>query len=114
MKFTKIILLTYFILLNLLPAAKFIKMEIMDSCEKKCMQHCNKQKNNGDNNPCSKQNCIFNINLSSLLILPTYNFVFSDVYFKTITEKQKFYFKEIILNDYISKIWQPPKFLAEI
>jgi hypothetical protein len=109
MKFTKIILLTYFILLNLLPAAKFIKMEIMDSCENKCMQHCNKQKSKDDNNPCNKQNCILNVNLSSIFIYSTSNFTFSNVYFKTVVEKQEFYFKEIILNDYVSKIWQPPK-----
>ena len=109
MKFTKIILLTYFIFLNLLPAAKFIKMEIMDSCENKCMQHCNKQKSKDDNNPCNKQNCILNINLSSIFVFSSNTLAFSDVYFKSITEKQKFYFKEIILNDYISKIWQPPK-----
>jgi hypothetical protein len=109
MKFTKIILLTYFIFLNLLPAAKFIKMEIMDSCENKCIQHCNKQKSKDDNNPFNKENCILNINLSSIFVFLPNNFAFTNVYFKSITEKQKFYFKEIILNDYISKIWQPPK-----
>lgn len=111
MKFTVIILLTYFILMNLLPVAKFIKMEIMDSCENKCMQHCNKQKSKEGNNPFNKQNCILNINLSSIFVfLP--NFTFSDVYFKSIAEKQKYYFKEIILNGYISKIWQPPKIIC--
>jgi hypothetical protein len=109
MKFTKIILLTYFLFLNLLPAAKFIKIEIMDSCENKCIQHCKKQKSKEDNNPCNKQNCILNINLSSIFVFLTNNFAFTNVDFKSITEKQKFYFKEIILNDYISKIWQPPK-----
>jgi hypothetical protein len=97
--------------MNLLPVAKFIKMEIMDSCENKCMQHCNKQKSKEGNNPFNKQNCILNINLSSIFVfLP--NFTFSDVYFKSIAEKQKYYFKEIILNGYISKIWQPPKIIC--
>ena len=109
MKFTKIILLTYFILLNLLPAAKFIKMEIMESCENKCIQHCNKQKSKDDNNPFNKENCILKINLSSIFVFLPNNFTVTNVYFKSITEKQKFYFKEIILNDYISKIWQPPR-----
>jgi len=112
MKFTVIILLTYFILMNLLPAAKFIKMEIMDSCENKCMQHCNKQKSKDDNNPFNKQNCILNINLSSIFVFPPNNFIFTDVYLKSIVEKQKYYFKEIILNGYISKIWQPPKIIC--
>ncbi|MBT4468235.1 MAG: hypothetical protein HOI81_01685 [Nitrosomonadales bacterium] len=112
MKFTVIILLTYFILMNLLPVAKFIKMEIMDSCENKCMQHCNKQKSKEGNNPFNKQNCILNINLSSIFDFLPNNFTFSDVYFKSIAEKQKYYFKEIILNGYISKIWQPPKIIC--
>ncbi|MDB9888449.1 hypothetical protein OAC92_08680 [Polaribacter sp.] len=112
MKFTVIILLTYFILMNLLPVAKFIKMEIMDSCENKCMQHCNKQKSKEVNNPFNEQNCILNINLSSIFVFLPNNFTFSDVYFKSIAEKQKYYFKEIILNGYISKIWQPPKIIC--
>ena len=112
MKFTKIILLTYFIFLNLLPVAKFVKMEIMDSCENKCMQHCNKQKNKEDNNPYNKQNCILNINLSTIFVFPTHNFDFSDVDLIEISEKQKFYFKEIIFNDYVSKIWQPPRIIC--
>jgi len=75
------------------------------------MQHCNKQKSKEGNNPFNKQNCILNINLSSIFVfLP--NFTFSDVYFKSIAEKQKYYFKEIILNGYISKIWQPPKIIC--
>lgn len=109
MKFTKIILLIYFLSLNLLPAAKFIKMELMDSCKNQCMKHYNDKKNKEDNNPCNKQNCILNITLNSVFVYPTNNYAFSDVYFKTVIEKQEFYFKEIILNDYVSKIWQPPK-----
>lgn len=112
MKFTKIILLTYFIFLNLLPVAKFVKMEIMNSCENKCVQYCNKQKSKEDNNPYNKQNCILNINLSTIFVFPTHNFDFSDIYLIEISEKHKYYFKEIILNDYVSKIWQPPRIIC--
>ena len=112
MKFTKIILLTYFIFLNLLPVAKFVKMEIMNSCENKCVQYCNKQKSKEDNNPYNKQNCILNINLSTIFVFPTHNFDFSDIYLIEISEKHKYYFKEIFLNDYVSKIRQPPRIIC--
>ena len=112
MKFTKIILLTYFILINLFPAIKFIKMEIMDSCETKCTQHCNSQKSKNDKNPFNKQNCILNINLSSIFVFPPNNSELSDVYFKAIVEKQKYYIKEIILDTHIYKIWQPPRIIC--
>lgn len=112
MKIARVILLIYFIFLNLLPIGRFIKMEFTSSCKTKCNKelcHKNQKEENQTENDCKEQFCIFKINPNTVFVFFSKTSTTLNYYLQVIVKQPKFSFDERLTDDYSSKIWQPPQ-----
>lgn len=112
MKLTRILLFLYFVLLSVLPMVTFIKEQWKktDCCETYCKNCVSSDKCcNQLNNSCNKTTSV-NTNFSAIFLLPSNEYSLQNLLLEYIHKNIHTVYKETIINSYISKIWQPPKF----
>jgi hypothetical protein len=107
MKFFAYLLCFYLTILTALPSVRVMKMEFFEKNQSSC------KTNNDSQSSCERGNVIMNLNFSPsqcinaqfipfILVIPLFEPI----------KKEKSNYEKIFISQYISSIWQPPKFIS--